>query len=119
MCLEYMLHIYGHVLDDDPEFLDMRDHQDQDLTFALRVRDNCIFNKYEDDIARLKGSIKALEQELGHTRDLLEEQQSKKTHTHEPSPPSENSQRICMQLQPPGLQHHVLHPSQFRMQMSK
>jgi hypothetical protein len=73
VCQDYALHVYGHALDEDPELFDARDHQDNDLTYSLRVKYDRTFDEYEDDILRLKGSIRALEDELDHTKGLLDD----------------------------------------------
>lgn len=65
ICREYALHVYEHVLDEDPAFLNMKDCQDEDLTAHVRLRDDRIFNDYEDDNRRLKNKLQILEQELG------------------------------------------------------
>ena len=56
-----MLHVYGHALDKDLELLSARDCRNKELTHSLRVKYDRIFDEYEDDISRLKGSIWALE----------------------------------------------------------
>ena len=50
-----------------------RDRQNKELTHSLRVKYDRIFDEYEDDISRLKGSIQALEDELDHAKGLLDE----------------------------------------------
>ena len=63
------------------------------MTHFLRVKYNRIFDKYKDDILRLKGSIWALEDELDHAKGLLDKQRTKRPQTCKPSPPSEMPQK--------------------------
>jgi hypothetical protein len=73
VCQEYALHVYGHALDKDSEFFNARDCRDNDLTYSLRVKYDRTFDEYDEDISRLKGSIRALEDELDHPKGLLDD----------------------------------------------
>ena len=63
------------------------------MTHSLRVKYDRVFDEYEDDISRLKGSIRALEDELDHAKGLLDERKTKRARTRKPSPPPEMPQR--------------------------
>ena len=78
VCQDYALHVYGHALDEDLELLDTRDHRNKELTHSLRVKYDRVFDEYKDDISRLKGSIRALEDELDHAKGLLDKQKTKR-----------------------------------------
>jgi hypothetical protein len=62
------------------------------LTHSLRAKYDKIFNEYDEDIATLKDSIWALEDEIDHTKGLLDDRRRKRPCTQEPLPPFEMPQ---------------------------
>jgi hypothetical protein len=63
------------------------------LTYSLRVKYNKTFDEYDEDILRLKDTIRDLEDELDHAKGLLDDQRMKRPCTREPLPPPEMTQR--------------------------